>query len=113
MSRAEKAAVAPAVSDPALPPSVTAETVGELLLAVVALARKHSVDAEAALREAARGMRVRCAASSPQQAPTCQTNRATGDAKRLTRPPSVGCQTNRVTGGAKRLTTRWKDRPVA
>ncbi len=47
--------MAPAVSDPALPPSVTAETVGELLLSVVALARKHSIDAEAALREAARG----------------------------------------------------------
>jgi XTP/dITP diphosphohydrolase len=55
MSRAEQADVAPKIPDPALPAAVTSEAVGELLLSVVALARRNGVDAEAALREAARG----------------------------------------------------------
>lgn len=57
MSRAERAGVAVTVPGPPLPAGAAAspEAVGELLLGVVALARAHGVDAEAALREAARG----------------------------------------------------------
>ncbi|KWW99112.1 Nucleoside triphosphate pyrophosphohydrolase MazG [Carbonactinospora thermoautotrophica] len=71
MQRVEKAGLA--VETPgevAVPAEVTDESLGDLLLAVVALARRHGIDPEAALRAAARRYRARVieaeqAAASP------------------------------------------------
>jgi XTP/dITP diphosphohydrolase len=58
MHRAEKFGVFVSVDRPiAIPDSIDTDTIGDLLLAVVALARQHGVDPEAALRAAARRYR--------------------------------------------------------
>ncbi len=58
MHRAEKAGVGTPVELPvAVPATVDDTSIGDLLLAVVALARRHGVDPEAALRAAARRYR--------------------------------------------------------
>jgi XTP/dITP diphosphohydrolase len=64
MHRAEKAGLAVATPARIEPPAEPGEdSVGELLLAVVALARAHGVDPEAALRSAARRYRDRIVAA--------------------------------------------------
>jgi uncharacterized protein YabN with tetrapyrrole methylase and pyrophosphatase domain len=47
----------------AVPDTIDIDTIGDLLLAVVALARRHGVDPEAALRSAARRFRDRVQAA--------------------------------------------------
>jgi XTP/dITP diphosphohydrolase len=64
MHRAEKFGVPVSVSTPvAVPDTIDIDTIGDLLLAVVALARRHGVDPEAALRSAARRFRDRVQAA--------------------------------------------------
>jgi XTP/dITP diphosphohydrolase len=66
--RAEKAHLTVDVPAPIEPPEVPdADSVGELLFAVVALAHAHRVDPEAALRAAARRYRDRIMASEVQR----------------------------------------------
>ncbi len=60
IGRAAKSGLDVPVTNPVeVPASVTDETIGDLLLAVVALARKSGIDAETALRAAARRYRAR------------------------------------------------------
>jgi XTP/dITP diphosphohydrolase len=59
IGRAAKSGLDVPVTNPVeVPASVTDETIGDLLLAVVALARKSGIDAETALRAAARRYRA-------------------------------------------------------
>ncbi len=70
MQRVEQAGLAVEVpGEVAVPAEVTDESLGDLLLAVVALARQHGIDPEAALRAAARRYRARVieAESSPSR----------------------------------------------
>ena len=67
MHRAEKAGLAVGVPAPIEPPAAPdSSSVGELLLAVVALAHAYGVDPEAALRAAARRYRDRMVAAEGQ-----------------------------------------------
>jgi len=69
MSRADKAGVDVEVGKPEIAAEISEETLGELLLGLVAAARAQGLDPEAALREAARGYagRVRAAETQAQR----------------------------------------------
>jgi XTP/dITP diphosphohydrolase len=69
MSRAGRAGINVEVGEPDLAAEISDETLGELLLGLVAVARAQGLDPEAALREAARGYagRIRAAESQAQR----------------------------------------------